>query len=353
MAGAVKVNVLLQALSGFFVTGVKLRGEAYRRGWLETRRLQRPVISVGNLSVGGTGKTPLVILLAQILLAAGWRPCILTRGYGRRRGQGLIAMDPDAGLVFDPRVVGDEPALLAQTLPKVPVIVGADRFRAGLIAERDFRAGVHLLDDGYQHLAVARDLDIVMLDAARPLAELAPLPAGRLREPFAAIQRAHWVILTRTEVGDPGPLQTRVRAENPRARVFHSATKLAGLVKARGGAPVSPETVLQKPVAAFCGIGNPTAFFADLRRWGFRLAAERVFADHHVYRLHELENFSAFARSAGAEALLTTQKDLLNLPREWQAPLPLLACSIRSEIAEKAEFEQALVEAVEAARRTT
>lgn len=351
--GAAEVNVLLQFLATIFWASVSLRGQAYRRGWLKSRRLKHPVISVGNLSVGGTGKTPLVILIAKTLLAAGRRPCILTRGYGRRGGMGLIALDPDSGLIFDPRAVGDEPALLAQALPNIPIIVARDRFRAGLIAERDFRADVHLLDDGFQHLALARDLDIVLLDVARPISELALLPAGRLREPFSALRRAHWVILTRTELGDAGPLQARVRAENSRARVFHCSTKLTGLVEPRGGAPVSPENLLHKPVGAFCGIGNPAAFLADLRRWGLRPAAERVFPDHHEYTARELESVVASSRNAGAEALLTTEKDLMNLPPEWKAPMPLLACRISSEIEEKVEFERALLDTLGAAGRAT
>jgi tetraacyldisaccharide 4'-kinase len=347
------MNVLLQGLSWVFLTGVKSRQAAYRRGWLKTRHLNRPVISVGNLSVGGTGKTPLVVLIAKTLLACGHRPCILTRGYGRRRGKGLIVLDPDAGLVFDPRVVGDEPAALAQALPEVPIIVSADRFRGGLIGEQDFNASVYLLDDGFQYLALARDLDVVLLDVTRPTSDLALLPAGRLREPFSALQRAHWVILTRTELGDAGGVQAQVQAQNPRARVFRCSTKLAGLREARSGLPEPPDNLLCNQVAAFCGIGNPTAFFADLRSWRFRLVAERVFPDHHVYESRELENLCALSRSAGAEVLITTEKDLFNLPRDWKPPMPLFACCIYSEIEEKTEFERALLNEAGEARRTT
>jgi tetraacyldisaccharide 4'-kinase len=347
------MKALLQGISWVFLAAVKLRRMAYRRGLLKTRRLHRPVISVGNLSVGGTGKTPLVILIARTLLAGGHRPCILTRGYGRRRGQGLIVMDPEAGLVFDPRVVGDEPAALAQALPNVPIIVSSDRLRGGLIGERDFNASVHLLDDGFQHLALFRDLDVVLLDVTRPTSELALLPAGRLREPFSALQRAHWVILSRTELGSASGLEARVQAENPRARVFRCRTKLAGLREAGSGLPEPPESLQRKQATAFCGIGNPAAFFADLRSWGFRLAAERAFPDHHVYKSRELENLCALSRSAGAEVLLTTEKDFLNLPREWKPPMPLFGCCIYSEIEEKAEFERALLKEVDEARRTT
>ena len=346
------MNVLLKLLSNIFLTGIRLRHAAYRRGWLKTRRLNRPVISVGNLSVGGTGKTPTVILLAGILLAAGRRPCILTRGYGRRRGKGPTLLDPEARLVYDPRAVGDEPAALAKALPDVPIVVSADRFRGGTMAERVFRPSVFLLDDGFQHLALYRDLDVVLLDVAAPSRDLALLPAGRLRETFQALQRADWVILTRTELGDASGIEARVQAANPKARIFRCSTKLAGLVDARSGLPEPHESLLGKKVAAFCGIGNASAFFADLRSWGFDVAAARAFPDHHVYRHSDLESVFALARGARAEAVLTTEKDLMNLPPRWDAPLPWFASCIRLEIENKMEFERALLaEVVSAAAR--
>jgi tetraacyldisaccharide 4'-kinase len=345
------VNVLLKFLSGIFLIGISFRNVAYRHGWLKTRRLNRPVISVGNLSVGGTGKTPMVILMAGILRAAGLRPCILTRGYGRRRGRGPILLDPEERLVYDPREVGDEPAALAKALPDVPMVVAADRFRGGTMAERTFRPGVFLLDDGFQHLALYRDLDVVLLDVTTPAADLALLPAGRLRETFQALERAHWVILTRTELGDAGAMQARVQAANPKARIFRCATKLAGWVEARSGLTQPPVSLHGKKLAAFCGIGNSGAFFADLRSWGLDVAAERAFPDHHVYRNRDLENVFALARVAGAEAVLTTEKDLMNLPRRWEAALPLFASCIRLEIENKMEFERALLAEVEAALR--
>jgi tetraacyldisaccharide 4'-kinase len=345
------VNPLLQTLSAVFQAGVALRHVAYRRGWLKSRRLNRPVVSVGNLSVGGTGKTPLVILMARTLLAGGHRPCILTRGYGRRGGKALIVLEPSPHRIADPIEVGDEPAALARALPNVPIIVSPDRFRAGMIGEQRFQASVHLLDDGFQHLALYRDLDVVLLDLTHPSSDLALLPAGRWREPFSALRRAHWVILTRTELGDAGGWQRRVQALNPLARIFRCATKFAGLVEARSGLSEPHENLLHKKVVAFCGIGNPAAFFADLRNWGFWVVAESVFPDHHVYRRHELDNISALSRSAGAEAILTTQKDVMNLPPDWNAPMPLFACCIHPEIEEKMEFERALLAEVEAARR--
>src|SRR2546428_1442900 len=215
---------MLAPLAAAFGLGVALRGGAYRRGWLKTRRLNRPVVSVGNLTLGGTGKTPLVEFLTKCLLKRGRKPVILTRGYGRRDSGRIIALEPGPGRVADPREVGDEPALLARVLPEAPIIVGADRYQAGRLAEERFDVDVQVLDDGFQHLALARDLDVVVLDTTQQLSGL--LPAGRQREPCSAPARAGLVLLTRVELGDPGPLEEPVERINPRARDFPSRLEL-------------------------------------------------------------------------------------------------------------------------------
>ena len=190
------------------------------------------------------------------------------------------------------------------------------------------------------------------MDVTRPWSEFALLPAGRAREPFSAIRRAHWVILTRTELGDASPFEVQVRAVHPGARIFHGSTKLhrpRRRLEAVSQEPV--ENLRSKKVAAFCGIGNPGGFFADLRRWGFEVAHERPFRDHHVYTRSDLDSLATLAKSAGAQAMLTTEKDLMNLPRGWDVPLPVYACCIQAEIEEKMEFEQALVADLDRARR--
>jgi tetraacyldisaccharide 4'-kinase len=383
------VRLILQPLAAGFRLGVALRHAAYRRGWLKKRRLERPVVSVGNLTVGGTGKTPLVAFIARTLLKLGWKPGILTRGYGRR-GRELIALLPAIGgteRVADPRVVGDEPALLARALPEVPVVVCADRYRAGWLAEKHLNVNVHILDDGFQHLALARDVDVVVLDVTQELSDGALLPAGRLREPPAALQRADLVVFSRTELGDPERLMGCVAQINPRARMFRSTTKLCGLreisssppcgargaqegpppvVPPRAGSHRWPEVERQggetntggaapsvatgdsvgawrgKAVLAFCGLGNPQAFFADLRRWGVTPACEEIFPDHHVYTEGELRQLSEKARKTGAKVLVTTEKDVLNFPSQWKLDLPVLACTIQAEVVEMRDFEATL-----------
>ncbi len=329
-----------------------MRVRAYGRGWLKSRRLDRPVISIGNLSVGGTGKTPLVIRVAQILIARGLKPCILTRGYGRANNSDLMVIAPGAERRPNAREAGDEPTMLAGALPTVPVLISSDRTRAGILAEERFRVDAHILDDGFQHLALERDLDIVLIDVTQEFCAGAVLPAGRLREPPSAVTRADVVLLTRTELGDPAPVEAEVRAINPHARIFHCSTALAGFVNPFDGRKVPPSDILGKPVMAFCGIGNPRAFISDLRQWGVKVVGELSFPDHHFYSLQDVRRILSRFRQIGAEALVTTRKDALRLPAspELRSGERIVVCEVRLEIKEAAAFEEEISNAVAGGR---
>ncbi len=344
------MNRMLWPMAAGFKWGVALRAAAYRRGWLKARRLSRPVVSVGNLTVGGTGKTPLVRYVAELLRLKGWKPGILTRGYARKPGPEIVLLEPKVGRAPDPREVGDEPALLAQSLPEILIAVGADRYRAGRLAEERFEVDVHILDDGFQRLGLARDLDVVVLDVTQELSDRALLPVGRLREPLSALARAHWVVLTRVELGDSHPLEERVRALNPQAAIFHARTVFCRLVEARSGTAYSWQGSEGRPLAAFCGIGNPKGFFADLRQWNFRVVTEISFPDHHVYVPADLRRLQGRAREVGAAVLVTTEKDVMNFPSRWESEVPILACVTRMEIVEADAFEETLLSALQAAR---
>jgi len=344
------MNPLWLPFAGAFRLGAGLRRAGYETGLFKTRRLAKPVVSVGNLTVGGTGKTPLVVYIAQILLRQGWKPAILTRGYGRRDEQEIIAVSPDAESRDDPREIGDEPAVLARLLPGVPMVVCADRFRAGQAAEERFGIDVHVLDDGFQHWALERDLDVVTLDATQEISNWAVLPAGRQRESLSALRRAEIIVITRTESADPKPLQNLVLKVHPAANVFLSRTNLLGWRDAMSGERVAPPEISPAGFAAFCGIGNPRVFFGNLRRWGFSLTAEDAFPDHHVYTGREIQGLASRAREKGATALLTTEKDAVKLRKEWSPGLPILACKIASEILEAGSFEGILLDYLEKAR---
>ncbi|HET9179434.1 MAG TPA: tetraacyldisaccharide 4'-kinase [Terriglobia bacterium] len=341
------MNRSLLPLAGLYGAGARLRRRAFERGWLKSRRLSRPVISVGNLTVGGSGKTPLVVLISEILLRHGHKPAILTRGYRRERQAELVALGPQSQNGADARAVGDEPALLARALPQVSIIVCADRFRAGQFAEERFAVGVHILDDGFQHLSLSRDVDLVAIDATQNVLEDAVLPAGRLREPVGALSRADLIILTRTEIRDPAAIEKQVRQVNASAPIFACETRLHSLIEAPSGQAVEAENYRGRPVCAFCAIGNPAAFFADLRRWGFNPVAEVAFRDHHVYTQEDIRRINLAASKKSATAFLTTEKDLMNLPVQLEFGLPLLACAVRAEISEAEKFEQVLLAGIE------
>jgi tetraacyldisaccharide 4'-kinase len=343
------MSLLLQPLSAVFRCGVALRHAGYERRWFKTHRLARPVMSVGNLTVGGTGKTPLVACVAKLLLRRGWKPSILTRGYGRDSKAMMIVLPPGADRRAEAREIGDEPALLARALPEVPLVICADRFRGGRAAEAHFQVDVHILDDGFQHWALARDVDVLALDATQALSDRNLLPAGRQREPLSALRRAQIVVLTRADSADPQPLEALTRKVHPGAKIFRSQTRLSRWTEAMRGEPISIEAICKQETAAFCALGNPQAFFADLRRWGFKLVAEDAFPDHHVYTGEEIQRLVAGAQKRGARALLTTQKDAVKFSRHWKLPLPILACEIETTIPAAEEFATALLSYLEKA----
>lgn len=337
------MNPFLSSLAAIYGCASAARVAAYRRGWLKRRSLNRPVISVGNLTTGGTGKTPLVAFVARLLLKRGLKPSILTRGYRRHRGSSLIALEPSSARSPDPRELGDEPALLAAALPEVPIVVCADRYRGGRIAEERFQVNVHLLDDGFQHLQLARDVDIVALDVTQELSDRALLPAGRQREPVEALNRAHLIVLTRVDLGNAGRLEQIVRERHPDVPIFRGRTRLRALRSFSSGQELLPESLEARPVCAFCGVGNPRAFFRNLRQWGFHIVGEHAFPDHHVYSEQDVASLVLSAREAGALTLVTTEKDFANLPADWRADLNAYACVIETEVEEQEAFEQALL----------
>jgi len=346
------VRMLLVPAAGLYSLAVRLRAAAYSWGWLRVRELNHPVVCVGNLTVGGSGKTPLVAALTQLLASRGFKPGILTRGYGRQFGSRLIALAPGVQRDPDPREVGDEPALLARALPGVPMVICADRFRGGRFAEEHLGVNVHVLDDGFQHLGLRHDVDIVALDVTQPIFEDAMLPAGRLREPVSGLRRAHLMVLTRVGDEDTQRLEQRLHVVNSKLQIFRSRTELKGFVKIADSRILPVEALPPGPVFVFCGIGNPRAFFEDLRRWGLNVISARSFPDHHRYTENELANLDRSAIQSGAAALVTTEKDLMNLPENWQPEVPLFTCRIEAHFTGPTEFEESLLRLLAGCGRT-
>jgi tetraacyldisaccharide 4'-kinase len=267
---------------------VQARGKLYESGILPTRRLSHPVISVGNLTVGGTGKTPLVIALAEQLRERGFHPVILSRGYGRTTRGVLVAGS-------DWEQCGDEPMLMKQRLVDIPVVVGSDRYEAGLLAQQRQLGNLFILDDGFQHRQLYRDFDILTIDPAEWAAGEALLPAGRWREPKAAIIRAHAACVQEIHgVAVPAlPIPT-----------FAVRTAIEGLFQ--DATPILPESLNGRAVVAFAGIAKPDRFFASLEAIGIRPAERIGFSDHHHYSAREIEQLPG-------DFLITTEKDAMRL----------------------------------------
>jgi tetraacyldisaccharide 4'-kinase len=308
------------------------------------RRLPVPVISVGNLTMGGTGKTPCVLRLVELLEERGYKPGILTRGYGRHSPEPSVQVGP--GEPAPPHRTGDEAQIFIHS-GLAPVGIGADRFDSGTRLLRKFDIGVFVLDDGFQHRKLARNVDIVLIDALYPFGGGDVFPLGRLREPIAGLSRAGIIVLTRCDASDLAePIERKVRRWNPRAPIFQSSVEPRAWVEYATGKRVALAARPFERIGAFCGLGNPATFRRTLERLGVEIADWVEFDDHHRYRPHELRHLAAQTAACGASALVTTQKDAINLcetAADLAAPLPLYWLDIGIRIDREEEFLRAIV----------
>jgi tetraacyldisaccharide 4'-kinase len=300
---------------------IAARNALYDRRWLPAHTLPGSVISVGNLSVGGSGKTPFVILLGELLKARGIRFDVLSRGYGRRT-RGVLQVDP-GGL---PRDFGDEPLLIARRL-QVPVVVGEDRYAAGRFAEARFGAQIHLLDDGFQHRALARDFDIVLVTPEDARDRL--LPLGRLREPLRSLQRADAVVLTSGASPESLPLQGKTVWRVRRAIVV--------------------QNIPPRPVV-FCGIARPQNLLLQLRAAGVAPAAEAFFRDHHAYSEKDVRDLLQLKQRSQAGGFITTEKDAVNLGGYLDALAPLAVVPVKMELAGAANAVDTILRVIDERR---
>lgn len=310
---------LFWPFSLLYGAGAHTRVWMYRKGWLKQKHLKAAVISIGNLSVGGTGKTPMVIWLAEKFLAQGKHVAILSRGY--RGSQGT----------------SDEVELMRFRLRnRVAIGVGKNRFAQGNRLEAQQPVDIFLLDDGFQHLQLARDLDILLLDASRPMRGEPLLPAGRLREPLSAMSRANVVVFTRTEVVPGTPEAIEKLSHFP---VFAATTRLLGFRRYGGGIQLeSAAAIGGGPFFAFCGIGHPEAFFRDLQTWGLSISGRAVFADHHRYTEQDVLKIKQAGTDRGAKAFITTEKDAQNLSALKFEEVPLFISVIDIAVSPEADF---------------
>ena len=297
----------MNPLSAIYGGVVSARNALYDHELLRARHLQGAVISVGNVSAGGSGKTPFVLLLGELLKARSIKFDVLSRGYGRQ-SKGVLLVDP-AGL---PQDFGDEPLLIARKL-QVPVIVGEDRYQAGRFAESKFGSQLHLLDDGFQHRALARDFDIVLVTP--PDAEDRLLPAGRLREPLRSLQRADAVVLASGAAAESFPLEGKM------------------VWRVRRG--IVAQNIPPRPVV-FCGIARPQNFVLQLRAANVDPVAEAFYRDHHAYDEKDIRELLDLKQRSEAGGFVTTEKDAVNLGAYLSALAPLAVLPVKMELADAA-----------------
>jgi tetraacyldisaccharide 4'-kinase len=351
-------SLILPPLSAIFSAVTRARLLAYRRGVFSVSRLPAPVISVGNLTTGGTGKTPLVEWVCRAIANSGGRVdaqesqrekdtvCVLTRGYGRSEPRTQVVVSNGIEILANEREAGDEPLLLAEELlGTAAVICNPNRAAAGEWAIENLKADVFVLDDGFQHLRLARDLDIVTVDATNPWGGGSLLPYGRLREARSGLSRADCVVITRTDqVENLNSVRDAISQFTGSAPIFCSRMITSGILGIDGES-TSPSTIRDEQIGAFCGVGNPESFFKQLRREGFKPTFTRAFADHHNYEQSELDALVKDARSQAATSLITTAKDAIRL-RSLNLEIPCYVLKIQISIDEDERLIEMIRDAI-------
>ena len=326
--------LLGRPLSPLYGALMRKRAAWYRSGVMESVDLSVPVISVGNLTMGGTGKTPMTIYVAGCLLAAGYKPAIVSRGYGGKARQEINLVSDGKQCLLDVVQAGDEPRLMAESLPGVAVVTGVKRPVAADFAVKELGADVIILDDGFQHMALQRDLDLVLFKAPGFLGSGRVFPGGELREPIEALSRAHAFVITGVD------RQNRPAAEDfkkflgegfPGKPVFMAEYRFKSLLD-QAGESVGKE-VLGQELYGFCGLAEPGGFLRTISEQGGGLFGFSVFPDHHPYTATDLDNLVAAAGDFGCDALLTSEKDMVKL-RDLPCRLPIYALSVELDLPE-------------------
>ncbi len=328
-------SLILPPLSVLYGAVTRARLSLYRRGTFHSTKLDRPVISVGNITTGGTGKTPLVEWVARTIAGAGKKVCILTRGYGRDNPDRQVVVSDGTNVLANPSEAGDEPFLLATNLAGVAAVISnADRIEAAKGAIKHLGTDCFVLDDGFQHLRLERDLNIVTIDATNPWGGGHLLPYGRLREPLSGLSRADCIVITRADqANNLDALRDEIRRLTENAPIFQSTMRIKNL----------PETI-PTPVAAFCGVGNPQSFFNLIPH---EIVLQKTFPDHHRYSQTDVDSLIEAATRAGAQSLITTAKDAVKL-KSLLFSLPCFVLEIEPRIENEAELARLVLTAAKA-----
>lgn len=322
----------LHLASQVYAAGVRARAWAYRQGVFRRLSMDVPVVSIGNVTVGGTGKTPLTIFLAHYVKEHGRKPAIVSRGY-LKEGRGLVIVSDGESLLVGRRQAGDEAYLMARALPDVPVVVGPNRAMAGYVARGRFAPDIILMDDGFQHLKVQRDLDIVVIDSTDPFGNGWTLPRGILREPPNHLIRADLIVLTRVDqAARLDELRAHLRTLNPGAPIIESIHQPVSLTHYQSREELGVEALRGARVAALSSIGNPAAFERTLTDLGAALADHWRFPNHHQYRRGPLSDLVDRARDLDAAAIITTEKDTVRFPPGFAFHIPVWVLKVKLSI---------------------
>jgi tetraacyldisaccharide 4'-kinase len=327
---------------------VHVRNGLYTSGVLPRRRLPGPVISVGNITLGGTGKTPLVLHIAKAFASQGYQPVILTRGYKRSRPNETLILSPSEIVSSAAGILGDEPAVMRRHMPWAWMGVSRNRFLAGSRISRQLQKAVFILDDGFQHRKLNRDLDIVVLDCTQSLQSNRVFPRGTLREPLSGLRRGDVVVLNGAQGGNPGgPIVETVTRLVPKAAIFRCNQSIETMVPFRAWSEMTLVGPSQQPRSAYlvAALGNPERFEQDVRRLGIDVVGKKLFPDHYWPSLRDWQTCAADARSRHAEAIVTTEKDAVKIASPPDFPLVVTIQS--TAISDATAFEMILRECVE------
>ena len=322
----------LKLFSFFYSCAHQFRLWAYRWGGLPRRKLDCRVISVGNLTLGGTGKTPFVMMIAETLRGNGMKPAILSRGYGGESREPVNVVCDGKKTLLSPEWAGDEAVMMADKLKNVPVLTGPDRYKTGQYALQHFDVDTLILDDGFQHLALKRDLDILLFDHARPLGNGHLFPAGELREPAKETKRADMVCFTRYS-GGPVDFDPQLLESVPQVKTH---LRLDSIIRMSDEEVLDAEILKGEPVAAFCGIAKPEGFRQILLDTKIQLKLFRAFPDHHAYTLKDIKDLEASAEKEGVRFILISEKDAVKL-KNMKLTGPFFKVVIELEILEGRE----------------
>ena len=341
---------MLKPLGWLYGRIVDLRHSFYNKGFFKSFPLGTRTISIGNITAGGTGKTPLVAYVADLLSENGERVCILTRGYGRENPKQRVLVSDLEKVLVNARTGGDEPVELARKLVgKAIIVADADRIAAAEWAKKTFGITAFVLDDGFQHRRALRDLDIVCIDATDPFGGGSLLPAGRLREPLHNLERAHAIVITRTNLVDNvSGLAAQISGHTPNARIFEARSEIINIVeigRSVSQLPVTDDPRLYARIVksfAFCGLGNPSNFFKQLAVDGFDLAGKKPFPDHYYYKQEGIRKLENLAHSSGAEILLTTSKDAVKLS-DIEFAMPCLVVETETQLDDAEGFRKIII----------